>query len=164
MRVPTAGDARTIFRLGLPAAVVLAGLCLASPAAASTPTDWPDTDPVSTLRALLIFGGIPLALGALIALLTLAPQIARGSPKGDSRTWWGEPVWFGGPAELAESSVSGRKALSGDADVASRSTGSTAVASAPKPSSAGSTAIIATSPDLAPGTSTAKVGGAGARW
>lgn len=142
MRVPTAEDARTIIRLGLPAAVVLAGLGWASPAVASTPADWPDADPVSTLRALLIFGGIPFALAVLIALLTVAPRIARGSAHGNSRTWWGEPLWFGGPGELAETSGPGQPALSRGAEATPAPAGSTAVATA----------------------SMEKVGGAGARW
>ncbi|MDQ3417035.1 MAG: hypothetical protein M3474_08110 [Actinomycetota bacterium] len=164
MRAATAGDVRTVARLGSPAAVGLASLCLASPAAASTPTAWPDADPVSTLRALLIFGGIPLALGALIALLTLAPRIARGSAHSNSRSWWGEPLWFGGPGELAESSASGQPALSGGAEATPASAGSTPVATATKPSGTGSTAVTPASPDPAPATSTGKVGGAGARW
>ncbi len=79
------------------AAVVVAVVAPAGPAAASTPDSWPDPDPVSTLQALLLFGGIPAALGVVIALLTLAPAVVRGSTTDRSRTWWGEPEWFGGP-------------------------------------------------------------------
>jgi len=55
-------------------------------AVATTPEGWEDSEPISTLTALLLFVGIPVALFLGIVLLTVAPSIARGStPSSDPR-------------------------------------------------------------------------------
>jgi len=64
---------------------------------AETPATWPEPDPMSTLEALLIFGGIPLALFVLIALLVMAPSVAKGPRYRPGLPWWADPEWFGGP-------------------------------------------------------------------
>lgn len=78
-------------------ALVVAGVLAAGPAAAAPPETWPsDPHPVSTLQGLLLFGGVPLALGAVIALLTMAPGVVRGTRE-RAADRWSEPHWFGGP-------------------------------------------------------------------
>ena len=77
------------------AIVVVATLVLAaSPALADVPSGWPEPEPVPLLRALLVYLVAPLGLVLLIALLTVAPSLARGE-----RPSVGTPddQWFGGP-------------------------------------------------------------------
>lgn len=64
-------------------------------AAATTPEGWEDSEPISTLNALLLFVGIPLALFLGIVALTVAPSIARGGKPSVDR--WASPQWFNGP-------------------------------------------------------------------
>lgn len=65
-------------------------------AVAMTPEGWEEAgEPMSTLTALLLFGGVPLGLFLLIVGLTVAPSVARGnSPSADR---WSTPQWFNGP-------------------------------------------------------------------
>jgi hypothetical protein len=79
--------------------VVLLAVLLAEPASAATPVTWQDPDPMSVLQALLIYGGIPLALVLLITTLVLAPSIIRGDRQQRGVASWTEPQWFGGPGE-----------------------------------------------------------------
>ena len=74
-------------------------LLLAPPASAATPETWQDPAPMSVLQALLIYGGIPLALMLLITVLVLAPSIVRGDRQQRGVASWTEPQWFGGPGE-----------------------------------------------------------------
>lgn len=71
-------------------------LTAAGPAGADVPEGWSNPEPVSPWHALLVLGGIPLALFVVIALLVLLPGRLRGERLGQSR-----PVddneWFGGP-------------------------------------------------------------------
>lgn len=79
-------------------------LLAAAPAGAEVPEGWSDPDPVSSLHALLVLGGVPLLLFVLIALAVYIPALARGE-----RVAPGAPAlenqWLGGPrkttAELA---------------------------------------------------------------
>lgn len=82
--------ARRCALLALPVLVVFA----ASPASA-TPDSWPDPEPMSTLYAIGFFVGIPAALFAVIALLTLAPSSARGPRYRPDLPWYAEPEHFG---------------------------------------------------------------------
>lgn len=81
------------------AAVVLLPVLLAAPASAATPVTWQDPPPMSPLQALLIYGGIPLALVLLITTLVLAPSIIRGDRQQRGVASWTEPQWFGGPGQ-----------------------------------------------------------------
>ena len=49
--------------------------------------------------ALAIFGGIPLALFALISLLCVGPGLARRPRYRPGRPWTHDPVWFAGPPD-----------------------------------------------------------------
>lgn len=72
---------------------------VATPAVAATPNSWNDPAPMSTLQALLIFAGIPLALIFLITLLVMAPSLVRGDRQQRGVDSWTQPQWFGGPGE-----------------------------------------------------------------
>ncbi|MPZ62108.1 MAG: hypothetical protein GEU93_12595 [Propionibacteriales bacterium] len=78
--------------------------CVAAPALADTPNTWTEPEPMSVLKALLIFGGIPVLLALIIALLVIAPSLIRRDRQQRGVTSWTEPEWFGGPgdAEPAE--------------------------------------------------------------
>jgi hypothetical protein len=70
---------------------------LAAPAMADTPSTWADPEPVSTLNALLLLVGIPLALFVGISILVYVPSMARGEKYTPGRAWRNENEWFGGP-------------------------------------------------------------------
>ena len=81
-----------------------ASVLMASPAGAEVPENWSDPDPVSPLHALLVLGGIPLALFVLITLAILVPSLIRGEGIKPGQPAL-ENQWLGGPrkttAELA---------------------------------------------------------------
>ncbi len=52
---------------------------------------------MSTLHALLFFGGIPLLAMAVITLLVMAPSLAKGPRYRPDQDWEAEPYWFHGP-------------------------------------------------------------------
>jgi len=88
----------------LVAAVAAAALILAraAPALADPPVTWSDPEPISMLEALLVFVGIPIALSVVIALLVMAPSVAKGPRYRPGLGWWAEPEWFGGPQRGAD--------------------------------------------------------------
>lgn len=79
-------------------------LFAAAPAVADTPSTWEDPEPMSTLTALLIFVGGPLALAAVITLLTLGPSLVRGDRNRRGVASWTEPAWFGSEVDRSEQS------------------------------------------------------------
>jgi hypothetical protein len=70
------------------------GVCVMEVAAASlfladvpeSPA-WPEPPPMSTLHALLLFAGVPLAICVGISLLVVAPSLARGPRYRPAETW-----------------------------------------------------------------------------
>jgi hypothetical protein len=77
------------------AALTVAGVLAAGPAAADAPEAWPDADPISSSHVLLVLVGIPVLVFVVIALLVYAPSVARGESlkPGDQ-----DPdQWLGGP-------------------------------------------------------------------
>ncbi len=79
--------------------MLVAGWVIASPALAQVPDDGDDPGAgLTPFEAILIYGVVPLALFALIALLVLAPSIARGPRYRPGLGWFAAPVWFGGPS------------------------------------------------------------------
>jgi hypothetical protein len=66
---------------------------------------------MSTLHALLLFAGVPLALFVAISLLVMVPSIAKGPRYRPGLAWWAAPEWFGGPAELPSGGQEPRPAL-----------------------------------------------------
>lgn len=73
-----------------------ASIALAAPAHAEVPVGWSEPEPVNMLHALLVLGGIPLALFVVIALAVYVPALVRGE-----RVAPGAPLienqWLGGP-------------------------------------------------------------------
>ena len=81
--------------LGVPLLVALAG-----PASAVYRDDGDDPGQgLSYFSSLLIFGVLPLAMFAIIALLVMLPSLAKGPRYRPGLSWWASPVWFGGPAD-----------------------------------------------------------------
>lgn len=82
-------------------------LTYAGAASADVPEGWSDPDDVSFLHALLVLGGIPLAVIVLLALLTYVPSIVRGesvAPAGARA----DDEWFGGRRD-ADKALEARK-------------------------------------------------------
>lgn len=84
--------------------VALAGAWVAlaaGPAAADTPENWPESEGVSIFGAVLLLGGVPLLVAAVIALLVYAPAVARGESLSPGPS---EPKsqWLGGPRRSPE--------------------------------------------------------------
>lgn len=52
---------------------------------------------LTALETLLIYVGIPALLFLVIALLAIAPSMARGPRYRPGLGWWAAPVWFNGP-------------------------------------------------------------------
>jgi hypothetical protein len=79
------------------ALAVVVGLPLAAtPSYAQVPENWSDPKSVDGLHALLVLGGIPLALFVLITLLVMAPSLAKGERAAHDT---GDSDWFGGPGK-----------------------------------------------------------------
>jgi len=75
-------------------------LVAASPAFALRPDDGDDPgQPLSPLATVLFFVVAPVGLFLLIALLVLAPSIARGPRYRPGLGWQAGPEWYGGPAD-----------------------------------------------------------------
>ena len=86
---------------------------------------WPDPPPMSTLHALLLFGGVPLAISVGIALLVLAPSLARGPRYRPSETWDADAEIFGEPPQVQSGDAApvARQLTAGAADEGSESGG-----------------------------------------
>ena len=82
------------------AAAVTLGLALgslAAPAHAAPPTSWENTQNGSFLEHLLILGGIPLAIIAVVTLLVYLPSMVRGHSSEPAVAFRERSEWFGGP-------------------------------------------------------------------
>jgi hypothetical protein len=89
-------------------ATAVASVALAGPAAATRPDSWPDPGAMSTLNALLLFGGGTLAAVLVITALAMAPSTAKVQRHRPGRDWETESLWFGGPnSELAAQPAGG---------------------------------------------------------
>lgn len=98
--VPTVRAAVLTAATAVTAALVL-GVALAAPAAADVPAQgWPQNEPVNVLDALLLIGGVALAVILVVTVLTVGPALARGE-----RINPGVPAvenqWIGGPRKAA---------------------------------------------------------------
>jgi hypothetical protein len=103
---------RVATRLLAAGAASLTLIAVASPAGAQVPENWRDSAPsVSFLHALLVLGGIPLALFVLIAVLVSLPGWVSGASTALAAP---DNEWFGGPrtgtAALAEPDAEDSKA------------------------------------------------------
>lgn len=95
---------RSVVPALLSACTLVAVLLAPTPALASVPEGFSDPETQDPLQVLLILGGIPLALFAVIVLAIYLPAIMRGERVGAGGHET-ESQWFGGPrkgtAELA---------------------------------------------------------------
>jgi hypothetical protein len=82
--------ARALLVTGTAAALV-SGLAL--PAVAEAPEGWSNPEKVDMLHAVLVLGGIPLALFILVGLAVYLPSVLRGEGIAPARA---EDQWFGG--------------------------------------------------------------------
>jgi len=93
-------------------------LTYAGAASADVPEGWSDPEKVSLLHALLVLGGIPLAVIVLLALAVYLPSVVRGesvSPAGARA----DDEWFGGRRDATKARESGRS----DAGASAQETG-----------------------------------------
>lgn len=97
------GAPRRALRAATVGALAAVPLLLASPAFAVHREAGDDPGPgLSHVATILTYIGIPLAIFATIALLVLAPSIAKGNRyRPHQLSWWAAPVWFGGPTDTA---------------------------------------------------------------
>lgn len=95
MQSRTPRTLRAVRRAGVVVAVLAALVAVAAPASADTPESWPENDPMSTMDVLLVFVGIPAGLFVLIALLVMAPSVARGPRYRPGVTWLAQSEQFG---------------------------------------------------------------------
>lgn len=96
-----ATTARFVARASLP--LVALGLALlAAPAHAEPAKGWSNPADVSALHALLLLGGIPLLLFALIGLAVYIPALVRGEDVSPSASGGVENQWLGGPRHAKE--------------------------------------------------------------
>ncbi len=58
--------------------------------------------PLGIGPALLLYLGVPLAIVLVTASLVWLPGVARSARYRPQRGWTAPPLWFGGPAHLAE--------------------------------------------------------------
>lgn len=92
---------RRLLRTATVAAVATAVLLAVAAPATATPENWPAADSVDLLGAILLLGGVPLAVFVLIGLAVYAPSVARGESLS-----FGPPEpksqWLGGPRRSPE--------------------------------------------------------------
>jgi len=61
----------------------------------------PESEGLTTLQAVLLYGVAPLVLLLLVAALVWLPGMIRSSRYRPARGWRAAPLWFGGPADPA---------------------------------------------------------------
>lgn len=99
-RRPRAGMVQLVRPVVVSALLVVGGLLLAAPASAQVLDDGEQPGPgLSAITTILVFIGIPVALFVLIAVLALAPSMARGPRYRPGLGWWAAPIWFNGPED-----------------------------------------------------------------
>jgi hypothetical protein len=81
---------------GVLSLALLLTLATTLPASADTPEGWADAPDVNGLDYLLVLVIIPLALAAVISLLTVLPSLIGDKGYEPGQTWRSEPEWFGG--------------------------------------------------------------------
>jgi len=79
----------------------------AAPALAVSDGEVPGRD-LGLVTNLLLFGGIPLGIFALIALLVVVGGLRHRPRYRPGRPWDVDPIWFAGPADPAAALISAR--------------------------------------------------------
>lgn len=90
-------------RAGLVLGIVASATLVASPASAEVHRDAGDEpgETISRLKAVLLFGVVPIGLFLLIALLVALPSVVRGPRYRPGQGWQGNPEWYGAPGAEA---------------------------------------------------------------
>lgn len=99
---------QTCVRHAIRGTAVATGLALgslAAPAFAAAPSDWEPVTSLSTLEYLLILFGFPLAITAVIFLLTYLPSMIRGGSTEPALVFQEKKEWFGGPRKGLDDSA-----------------------------------------------------------
>jgi len=102
-------------RRAVRASVVALGLALtvvATPALAAPPDTWDNSDNGPLLNELLFLIGVPLAVIAVVTLLTYLPSLIRGQSSQSGATFQDNPEWFGGPRAGVDATAPGDEATS----------------------------------------------------
>jgi hypothetical protein len=68
----------------------------------------PQTEGISTLTAVVLYGLVPLLILLLVAAAAWLPGVIRSNRYRPARGWTSRPVWFGGPADPAAAVESAR--------------------------------------------------------
>jgi hypothetical protein len=79
------------------AGAFVAGVTLAAPASADTPSNWENSPDVTGFDALVVLFLIPLGLFLVISLLAALPSLVKGDSYEPGQAWRSEGEWFGGP-------------------------------------------------------------------
>ncbi len=96
------------FRRGTAVVVGLALFLLpAGPVLAISDGEVPEPG-LGLVETLLLFGGIPLGIFGLIALLIVASGLRHRPRYRPGRSWDCDPIWFAGPADPAAALVAAR--------------------------------------------------------
>ena len=88
---------------------------LAGPAFAAAPSSWEDPGTTSTLHYLMLFFGIPLAITAVIFLLTYLPSMMKRKDAEPGTVFQERKEWFGGPRKAPDEAQSGETESTGGA-------------------------------------------------
>ncbi|MBI1375913.1 MAG: hypothetical protein GC157_00295 [Frankiales bacterium] len=83
----------------------LVTLALAGPASAADSSNTASDGAMSAGQAVLVFGGIPLLVIALIYLLVSAPSWTRSGRTDSGDAWSGTPVVMGGEGEADRAAI-----------------------------------------------------------
>lgn len=106
---------KTVLRtLAVISVAVTLPLTYAAAASADVPENWSDPDDVSFMHALLVLGGIPLAVIVLLVLAIYVPAVVRGesvAPAGVRA----DDEWFGGRRDAHQSAQQAIEARKPDA-------------------------------------------------
>jgi len=79
------------------AGALVAGVAIAAPASADTPSNWESSPDVSGFQVLLVLFLIPLGLFIVVSLLAALPSLVKGDSYEPGQAWRSEGEWFGGP-------------------------------------------------------------------
>ena len=90
-------------------------LAYAGPASADIPDGWSNPPPVSVLRFLLVFVGIPVLITLGILAAIYLPGVVRGESVAPAGTR-PDPQWFGGRRDTRELEASAARPDDGEGD------------------------------------------------
>jgi hypothetical protein len=102
VRIPISQPATRRARRGLAVLLGVALTLVATPAMASPPDTWDNSNNGPLLDDLLFLLGVPLAVVVVVTLLTYLPSMIRSQSAGHELTFQDRTEWFGGPRQGVE--------------------------------------------------------------